>query len=251
MYIDDLLKAMQDYDQKIRDIEEKWKADQEYYKKYYGNGKMYEDEYNKGLAIYSKSKPEEKEKMLKTIITWFDNMTKKVNDFIVGDSFSEDFIKSLEVFKNIGSALTENEVKAYLNKFNKNYSEFRVLTVVAKEKADITVGYSHYDDVLKSIEEFKGHCINWLTDYSAFSIATAMFISDNHNNPLRELETILKSFFEFEFFVVEKEAQDYSMKTGTWDETEYFYKPQEKETEQTDNVNTLATVIADIENSKA
>lgn len=192
MYLDKVLKALNEYDAVLQAAAELWNSTNKQLQYDYGNtGRVYEEKYAAGKALYDATVAEAKQKGLATVKEEFAKLHEVVRDFIA-IPVPIDFITTLEAVRATGKGITEAEAEIYLDRYKNNYTAYRSLAQSIEEQTGKPHFVVVYDAIKNEIEEQEGY-VTRIFSGTANGYTKALFMSEQHS-PLLKLDAVLQEF---------------------------------------------------------
>ena len=192
MYFDKVFKTFQDYTAVVEAAKELWNDTKKQLQKDYGTtGRVYEEKYAAGKALYETSIAEAKQKGLAIVKEEFAKVHETIKDFIT-TPVPKDFIQTLEAVKTTGKSLSEAEAEVYLEKYKNNYTAYRSLARCMEEQTGKRYYVVVYDAIKNDIEELEAYSTRYFSD-TANAYTRALFASEKHS-PVMQLDVTLQNF---------------------------------------------------------
>ena len=192
MYLDKVFKALNEYDAVVQAADELWNSTKKQLEYDYGNtGRVYEEKYAAGKALYDATVTEAKQKGLATVKEEFEKLHDVVREFI-STPVPSDFIPTLEAVRATGKDITEAEMEIYLEKYKNNYTAYRSLAQSFQEQTGRRHYVVVYDAIKNDIEEHEGY-VTRIFSGTANGYVKALFMSEQHS-PLVKLDAALQEF---------------------------------------------------------
>lgn len=186
---------------------ETWRTTKEKLIENYGEGsRAYREGYDKAKSTYESTVETAKKEAVKSITEAFDEATEAIRNHILVP-VPDDFPTTLEMIKIIGSGITVNEIKPYLDKYRGNYLANRALISATEKytKESFTeilndkynginiVLFIPYDHVLNQIEWNRNNVMDAFVS-EASALGLALIVDERHNNPLIRLNHLIDAF---------------------------------------------------------
>jgi hypothetical protein len=155
-------------------------------------GRLHKEKQEEARSILNQSISQANEKAAKECKEAFEQAKKTVKEHIT-KPVPEGFTNTLEAIRAMGSTLSKEEAKAYLEQYKGNYAAYKGLVNVVQEQIGETFHVKSYEEVMENIDRMEGRIANQVLSSRPSEYMVAIFSSEK-SSPLLDLGEMVAEF---------------------------------------------------------